>query len=139
MPKGYDTILSEGGNNLSGGQKQRLAIARAIILQPSFLLLDDPMAAVDAQTEHEMVEAMDAAMTGRTTLLVANRISTLRRADHILVMQKGRIVQRGNHEQLMNTTGLYRETARLQIDEEMRKAVQLASSSTAPLPAGDQP
>lgn len=122
MPKGYDTIIAEGGNNLSGGQKQRLAIARALILQPSFLLLDDPMAAVDAQTEHEMVEAMESSMAGRTTILIANRISTLRRANMILVMQKGRIVQRGTHEHLMSITGHYRETARLQIDEEARKA-----------------
>lgn len=129
MPQQYDTIIAEGGANLSGGQKQRLAIARALILQPSFLLMDDPMAAVDAQTEHELLEAMDSAMEGRTTIVVANRISTLRRADMILVMQKGRIVQRGTHQQLMATTGHYRETARLQIDEEARK-LALSGSGT---------
>lgn len=123
MKEGYESVLAEGGSNLSGGQRQRLAIARAILLQPSFLLLDDPMAAVDAQTEHEMSEALTAAMAGRTTLLVANRISSLRRADLILVMQKGRIAQRGTHDQLMNIPGHYRETARLQIDEDARKAM----------------
>lgn len=129
LPKGYDTIISEGGTNLSGGQRQRLAIARALILQPSFLLMDDPMAAVDAQTEHEMVEAMESAMAGRTTILAANRISTLRRAHLIIVLQKGRVVQRGTHEQLMAGTGYYRETARLQLDEEQRRTL-------APLAAG---
>jgi len=126
LPKGYETVLAEGGSNLSGGQKQRLAIARAVILQPSFLLMDDPMAAVDAQTEHEMAEAIESATAGRTTILVANRISTLRRADLILVMQKGRIIQRGSNEQLINAPGYYLETARLQIDEEARKAVSAA-------------
>lgn len=121
MPKGYETIISEGATNLSGGQKQRLAIARALILQPSFLLMDDPMAAVDAQTEHEMLDAMESAMKGRTTLVAANRISTLRRADLVLVMQKGRIIQRGTHDQLMLVPGPYRDTAKLQIDEEARK------------------
>lgn len=139
MPKGYDTIIAEGGNNLSGGQKQRLAIARALILQPSFLLLDDPMAAVDAQTEHEMVEAMESSMAGRTTLLIANRISTLRRASTILVMQKGRIVQRGTHEHLMSITGHYRETARLQIDEEARKAVSATAGDSAIFPVETLP
>lgn len=123
MPKGYDSLVAEGGNNLSGGQKQRLAIARALILQPSFLLMDDPMAAVDAQTEQELLEAMDSAMTGRTTIIIANRISTLRHADYILVMQKGRVIQRGTHQQLMTISGHYRETARLQLDEEARKTM----------------
>lgn len=128
MPKGYDSMIAEGGNNLSGGQKQRLAIARAMLVKPTFLLMDDPMAAVDAQTEHELLEAMESAMAGRTTILVANRISTLRRADYILVMQKGRVVQRGTHEHLMEVPGHYRETARLQIDEEAKKAATIASS-----------
>jgi ATP-binding cassette subfamily B protein len=136
MPKGYDTILTEGGNNLSGGQRQRLAMARALILHPAFLLMDDPMAAVDAQTEHEMSEAMESAMSGRTTLIAANRISTLRRSTMILVLQRGRIVQRGTHEQLMASTGYYRETARLQLDEDQRRAALAVVDAAAPVAGG---
>ncbi|MBI4024883.1 MAG: ABC transporter ATP-binding protein [Verrucomicrobia bacterium] len=115
LPQGYNTMLGEGGVNLSGGQRQRLALARALLLEPAVLLLDDPTAAVDAQTEHEIFEAMDIAIAGRTTFVVAHRLSTLRRADMILVLDEGRIVQRGTHEELMNIKGPYRKVAMLQL------------------------
>jgi ABC-type multidrug transport system fused ATPase/permease subunit len=115
LPDGYDTVLQEGAVNLSGGQRQRLAIARALLLEPKILLLDDPTTAVDAQTEHEVLEAMDAAIEGRTTLIVANRLSTLRRADWILVLEDGRIVERGTHSQLMQNRGIYYRAASLQV------------------------
>jgi len=119
MPNGYDSILSESGNNLSGGQQQRLAIARAILLEPAILLLDDPTAAIDAETEHEIMEAIDHAITGRTTFIVAHRLSTLRRADQVIVLDRGRIIQRGNHNELMEQEGLYRSAVQLQaIDPE---------------------
>jgi ATP-binding cassette subfamily B protein len=118
LPKGYDTILGEGGSNLSGGQRQRLAIARAVLLEPSILLLDDPTAAIDPETEHEIMAAMSNAMKGRTTFIVAHRLSTLRRADVILVLDKGRIVQRGSHEALMSVSGPYRRVAELQLAEQ---------------------
>jgi ATP-binding cassette subfamily B protein len=115
LPQGYDTLLGEGGNSLSGGQRQRLALARALLPQPAILLLDDPTAAIDAQTEHEIFEALQNAITGRTTLIVAHRVSTLRRADEIIVLEHGRIEQRGTHENLLRQPGAYRRVAALQL------------------------
>ena len=114
LPKGYETILGEGGSGLSGGQRQRLAIARAVLLDPAILLLDDPTAAIDAETEHEIVEAMQSAMTGRTTFIVAHRLSTLRNADLVIVLDRGRVVQMGTHEDLLRRDGYYAIAARLQ-------------------------
>jgi ATP-binding cassette subfamily B protein len=114
LPNGYQTIVGEHGSNLSGGQRQRLAIARALLLDPPILLLDDATASVDAHTEHEIQEAMENARQGRTTLLVSNRISSLRRTDRIIVLKGGSIVQQGTHEELLKTPGYYRRLAELQ-------------------------
>jgi ATP-binding cassette subfamily B protein len=115
LSHGYHTVLGESGVDLSGGQRQRLALARALLLQPPILILDDPTASVDPKTEHEIVSALRQAMTGRTTFIVSNRLSLLRRADVILVLERGRLTQVGRHEELVQKPGPYRETALLQL------------------------
>jgi len=115
LPHGYETVLGESGVDLSGGQRQRLALARALLLEPPVLILDDPTASVDARTENEIVSALREAMQGRTTLVVSGRLSLLRRADVILVLENGRLTQTGPHEDLVRRPGPYRETALLQI------------------------
>lgn len=115
LPHGYETVLGESGVDLSGGQRQRLALARALLLEPPILILDDPTASVDSKTEHEIVSALRQAMAGRTTFVVANRLSLLRRADVILVLDKGRLAHVGTHDELAHVPGPYRETALLQL------------------------
>ncbi len=115
MPDGYDTVLGESGVDLSGGQRQRLALARALLLEPPVLILDDPTASVDPRTEHEIVSALRHAMAGRTTFVVANRLSLLRRADRILILENGRLIQTGTHHEIIRLAGPYREAAMLQL------------------------
>ena len=115
MPEGYDTEIGERGVTLSGGQRQRVAIARALLLDPRILILDDSTSSVDTQTERLIQKALDHLMEGRTTFIIAQRLSSVRRADLILVMDHGRIVERGTHNALLAKDGLYREIYELQL------------------------
>jgi ABC-type multidrug transport system fused ATPase/permease subunit len=115
---GYDTLVGERGVTLSGGQRQRIAIARALLLDPRILILDDSTSSVDTQTEKLIQEALDRLMDGRTTFVIAHRLATVRRADLIVVMADGRIVQRGRHAELLRQGGLYREIYDLQLSQQ---------------------
>ncbi len=114
FPEGYDTLVGERGVTLSGGQRQRIAIARALLLDPRILILDDATSSVDTETERLIQQALDRLMEGRTTFVIAQRLSTVRRADLILVLDGGRIVERGTHAELLARGGLYREIYDLQ-------------------------
>jgi ATP-binding cassette subfamily B protein len=109
LPDGYDTVIGERGITLSGGQRQRLAIARAIALDPRILILDDATASVDATTEAKIRLGLREAMRGRTTIIIAHRLSTLALADELVVLDHGRVAARGTHEQLLATSTVYRE------------------------------
>ncbi|HEX8324249.1 MAG TPA: ABC transporter ATP-binding protein [Tepidisphaeraceae bacterium] len=115
LPQGYDTMLGERGQNLSGGQRQRLAIARAIVTDPRVLVLDDATAAIDAETEDLIRRGMRLTMLGRTTFVIAHRISTVKSADLVVVLEQGRITQLGTHQQLMAERGHYRDIASVQL------------------------
>jgi ATP-binding cassette subfamily B protein len=117
MPQGYDTAIGERGVTLSGGQRQRLAIARAILKDAPILLLDEATSALDAESERKVQTALDRLMEGRTTLVIAHRLATVRSADRILVMDEGQIVEEGTHEALLAAGGLYARLARLQFTD----------------------
>ena len=118
MADGYETVVGERGVTLSGGQRQRVAIARALLMDPRILILDDSTSSVDTQTERLIQQALDNLMVGRTTFVIAHRLSTVRRADLILVMDGGRIVERGTHAELLAQDGLYREIYELQLRDQ---------------------
>ncbi len=118
FPKGYDTMVGERGITLSGGQKQRTALARAVAIDPRILILDDALSAVDTYTEEEILSRLGLVMRQRTSIIVSHRVSTVRRADQILVLDKGRIVERGTHDELIRRGGLYAELHKKQLLEE---------------------
>ena len=118
FPEGYNTPVGERGSTLSGGQKQRVAIARALLLNPRILILDDSTSSVDLNTEYQIQKALDNLMEGRTSFVIAQRISTVLNADQILVLDKGRIVDRGVHEELMERSAIYAEIYHSQLSED---------------------
>ena len=143
MPKGYETMVGERGVTLSGGQKQRLAIARALLYDPRILILDDSTSSVDTETEHLIQQALAVLMKGRTTFVIAQRLVTLKSANLILVLDHGRIVERGTHDELLAQGGLYRTIYDLQLkdqeeflalqrgkidDQSVRRAMQMADA-----------
>ena len=117
LPQGYNTFLGDRGMRLSGGQKQRIAIARALLKNPPLLLLDEATSSLDAESERLIQQALEVAMKGRTTIVIAHRLATVKQADRIVVMENGRIVEVGNHSSLVNKGGLYSHLAKLQFTD----------------------
>jgi ABC-type multidrug transport system fused ATPase/permease subunit len=122
MPKGYDTMVGERGSTLSGGQRQRLGIARVMVRNSPILLLDEPTAALDSESEKLVIEALERLMKGRTVITIAHRLSTIRDADKIVVIEGGIVAESGTHDELMTMTGIYAALHRTQFDERSAKA-----------------
>ena len=118
LPMKFDTQVGESGVQMSGGQKQRIAIARALVRNPDILLLDEATSALDSQSEHMVQNALDKAAAGRTTIVIAHRLSTVRNADKIVAFKEGRAAEQGTHDELIRKKGLYYSLVQAQMEEE---------------------
>jgi ATP-binding cassette subfamily B protein len=138
LPNGYDTWVGERGTTLSGGQRQRIAIARTLLLDPKILIFDDSTSSVDTETEYLIQQALAELMRGRTVFVIAQRLRTVKEADQILVLQEGRVVERGRHEELIEREGLYRQIYDLELrdQEEAFERTRAAAPQPAASPAG---
>ena len=120
LPQGYDTVVGERGVTLSGGQKQRTSLARAIASDPSILVLDDSLSAIDADTEERILRGLDDVMKGRTTILISHRISTVKKCTNIIVLQNGTIAEQGSHIELLELGGIYADMyERQQLEQQL--------------------
>jgi ATP-binding cassette subfamily B protein len=122
LPQGYDTIVGERGQKLSGGQRQRISIARAVLKDPPILILDEATSSVDNETEAAIQRSMERMTVGRTTIVIAHRLSTVRNADQIVVLENGRVTEQGHHDELVAHGGLYAALWRVQTGERLRAA-----------------
>jgi ABC-type multidrug transport system fused ATPase/permease subunit len=136
LPQGLDTPVGQRGVRLSEGQRQRLAIARAFLRDPRILILDEPTSALDARSERMLQTALENLMRGRTTFVIAHRLATIQRADQILVLDRGQIVESGTHADLLRLDGLYRELFELQFGGQNGVARPTVSAVALPVPSG---
>jgi len=129
MPKGYDTMVGERGDTLSGGQRQRIGIARAIVRNNPILILDEPTAALDTESEQLVMEALERLMKGRTVITIAHRLSTIRNADKIVVLKGGVVAEEGSHDELLARNGVYAELYKIQFSSPPPAAAAVANAA----------
>ena len=129
LPEGFETVVGERGVQLSGGQKQRIALARALIREPVVLVLDDPLSAVDAKTESAILDAIDRQAANRTVVLVTHRVAAAARCDRVIVLDDGKVIERGTHETLVDAGGLYSAFAKEQSAKTELEAIEVEAAS----------